>query len=42
MSESAYRTVVVGTDGSESSLRAVARAGALAGACGASLVIACA
>ena len=32
---SAYRTVVVGTDGSESSLRAVARAGALAGACGA-------
>jgi nucleotide-binding universal stress UspA family protein len=39
---SAYRTVVVGTDGSESSLRAVARAGALAGACGATLVIACA
>ena len=39
---SAYRTVVVGTDGSESSLRAVARAGALAGACGARLVIACA
>jgi nucleotide-binding universal stress UspA family protein len=38
----AYRTVVVGTDGSESSLRAVARAGALAGACGAALVIACA
>ncbi|MCW2578985.1 MAG: putative universal stress protein [Blastococcus sp.] len=38
----AYRTVVVGTDGSESSLRAVARAGALAGACGATLVIACA
>ena len=37
---SAYRTVVVGTDGSESSLRAVARAGALAGACGARLVIA--
>ena len=29
---SAYRTIVVGTDGSESSLRAVARAGALAGA----------
>jgi nucleotide-binding universal stress UspA family protein len=29
---SAYRTVVVGTDGSESSLRAVARAGALDGA----------
>ena len=42
MSESAYRTVVVGTDGSESSLRAVARAGALAGATGATLVIACA
>ena len=39
---SAYRTVVVGTDGSESSLLAVARAGALAGACGARLVIACA
>jgi nucleotide-binding universal stress UspA family protein len=39
---SAYSTVVVGTDGSESSLRAVARAGALAGACGATLVIACA
>jgi nucleotide-binding universal stress UspA family protein len=37
-----YRTVVVGTDGSESSLRAVARAGALAGACSATLVIACA
>jgi nucleotide-binding universal stress UspA family protein len=39
---SAYRTVVVGTDGSDSSLRAVARAGALAGACGATLVVACA
>ena len=39
---STYRTVVVGTDGSESSLRAVERAGALAGACGATLVIACA
>ena len=39
---SAYRTVVVGTDGSESSLRAVRRAGALAGACGARLVIVCA
>src|SRR3954447_22709456 len=38
----AYRTVVVGTDGSESSLRAVGRAAALAGACGATLVIACA
>ncbi|MGK5114332.1 MULTISPECIES: universal stress protein [unclassified Geodermatophilus] len=39
---SAYRTVVVGTDGSESSLRAVRRAGALAGACGARLVLVCA
>jgi len=39
---SAYRTVVVGTDGSESSLLAVSRAGALAGGCGAQLVIACA
>ncbi|MGY1829964.1 universal stress protein [Geodermatophilus sp. SYSU D01180] len=39
---SAYRTVVVGTDGSESSLRAVARAGGLAGACGATLVVVCA
>ena len=39
---SGYRTVVVGTDGSESSLRAVSRAGALAGACDATLVIACA
>jgi nucleotide-binding universal stress UspA family protein len=39
---SGYRTVVVGTDGSESSLRAVTRAGALAGACDATLVIACA
>lgn len=41
-SSSAYRTIVVGTDGSESSLRAVARAGAVAGAAGATLVIACA
>jgi len=32
VSDAAYRTVVVGTDGSESSLRAVARAGATAGA----------
>ncbi|SNS03882.1 Nucleotide-binding universal stress protein, UspA family [Geodermatophilus pulveris] len=39
---SAYRTVVVGTDGSRSSLIAVERAGALAGACGARLVIVCA
>ena len=42
MSAAAYRTVVVGTDGSESSLRAVARAGALAGACDAELIVACA
>ena len=42
MSDAAYRTIVVGTDGSESSLRAVARAGAVAGACGGTLVIACA
>ena len=39
---SAYRTVVVGTDGSDSSLRAVARAGALAGAAGATVVVVCA
>ena len=39
---SSYGTIVVGTDGSDSSLRAVARAGALAGATGATLVIACA
>lgn len=39
---SAYRTVVVGTDGSETSLRAVDRAAALAAAAGATLVIACA
>jgi nucleotide-binding universal stress UspA family protein len=39
---SSYRTIVVGTDGSESSLRAVARAGALAGATDATLVVACA
>jgi hypothetical protein len=38
----AYRTVVVGTDGPESFLRAVRRAGAPAGACGARRVIACA
>ena len=37
-----YQTVVVGTDGSESSLRAVVRAGSLAGACGATLVVVCA
>ena len=39
---SSYRTIVVGTDGSETSLRAVARAGAIAGATGATLVVACA
>ncbi|MEE3852584.1 universal stress protein [Gordonia sp. LSe1-13] len=38
---SAYQTIVVGTDGSESSLKAVDRAGAIAGD-SASLVIACA
>src|SRR5947209_7840662 len=37
-----YRTVVVGTDGSETSLRAVDRAAALAADAGATLVIACA
>jgi nucleotide-binding universal stress UspA family protein len=42
VSDTAYSTIVVGTDGSESSLRAVARAGAVAGATGATLVIACA
>jgi nucleotide-binding universal stress UspA family protein len=40
VAERAYKTVVVGTDGSESSLRAVVRAGALAGAVGATLVVA--
>ncbi|RBY81963.1 universal stress protein [Geodermatophilus sp. TF02-6] len=39
---SAYRTVVVGTDGSQSSLRAVRQAGALAGACEARLLVVCA
>jgi nucleotide-binding universal stress UspA family protein len=39
---SAYRVIVVGTDGSETSFRAVERAGALAGDSGATLVIACA
>ncbi len=38
---SAYQTIVVGTDGSESSLKAVDRAGAIAGE-SATLVIACA
>lgn len=39
---SSYSTIVVGTDGSDSSLRAVARAGAIAGATGATLVVTCA
>lgn len=38
----AYRTVVVGTDGSESSLRAVDKAAAIAADAGAQLIIACA
>ena len=37
-----YQTVVVGTDGSETSFRAVERAAALAADSGATLVIACA
>ncbi len=37
---SGYQTVVVGTDGSESSLRAVDRAGAIAAESGAKLIIA--
>jgi nucleotide-binding universal stress UspA family protein len=37
-----YRTIVVGTDGSETSFRAVERAAALAAAADATLVIACA
>ncbi|WP_375500303.1 universal stress protein [uncultured Jatrophihabitans sp.] len=39
---SAYQTVVVGTDGSDTSFRAVERAAALAADSGATLVIACA
>ncbi|GLZ42656.1 universal stress protein [Actinokineospora sp. NBRC 105648] len=38
----AYQTVVVGTDGSDSSFRAVDRAAAIAADAGATLVIACA
>lgn len=38
----AYQTIVVGTDGSDSSYRAVDKAGALAAATDATLVIACA
>jgi nucleotide-binding universal stress UspA family protein len=37
-----YQRIVVGTDGSDTSLRAVDRAGALAGDSGAELVIVCA
>lgn len=37
---SAYQTVVVGTDGSDSSLRAVDRAGQIAAASNAKLIIA--
>lgn len=39
---SAYRTILVGTDGSSSSFRAVDAAARLAGATGASLLLACA
>ncbi|MEV0948868.1 universal stress protein [Rhodococcus sp. NPDC049939] len=39
---SAYQTVVVGTDGSESSFLAVEKAASIAGDAGAKLVIACA
>lgn len=38
----AYKTIVVGTDGSSSSFRAVKIAGQLAGATGANLVLTCA
>lgn len=38
----AYRTIVVGTDGSDSSYVAVDKAAALAGAAGSTLVVACA
>src|SRR5882757_3112762 len=37
---STYRTVIVGTDGSDSSLRAVDRAGAIAAASNANLIVA--
>ena len=37
---SAYRTVVVGTDGSDSSLRAVERAGSIAAGRAQSLIVA--
>lgn len=38
----AYRTIVVGTDGSDSSYRAVDKAAAVAASTGATLVVACA
>ncbi|MEV4183923.1 universal stress protein, partial [Streptosporangium canum] len=37
-----YRTIVVGTDGSPSSFRAVTSAASLAAATGATLILACA
>ena len=37
---SGYQTVVVGTDGSDSSLRAVERAGQIAAGSGATLIVA--
>ncbi|MDG4865444.1 universal stress protein, partial [Streptomyces sp. T-3] len=40
--QSGYRTIVVGTDGSESSLAAVERAARLAADCKGELVVACA
>lgn len=39
---SSYTTIVVGTDGSDTSMRAVERAGALAADAGATLVLVCA
>ena len=42
MSDATYTTVLVGTDGSESSFRAVDRAAAIARDAGASLLLACA
>ena len=42
MPDSTYRTVLVGTDGSSSSLRAVDRAAVVASSTGAQLLIACA
>ena len=42
MASASYTTVLVGTDGSESSFRAVDRAATIAGAAGATLLIVCA